>query len=458
MDAAVTTEERGVERPKRALPLAMPPAARAPSAAQAVAPVAGGANRVVVRALVALLGALVALVTLACVAVPWLVRREFVDAAAERGVTVTVQSVEMRLTGFALQGVDAVVDTVHGVHLTAPVMEVQMSGVSPQKVAVHGAELLINGRWSAVTSDIDRWLMSANGASGGEIWAPRSLVIDGSRIAWQGLAGDGVAVQAAGLHLEATWPEGERPTWHATAEPLTIALPQPRAPLGPWRVDVERSTGASRVRVAFDPGVPDSSWLVVLGDDKAIASVDLVVPRSPIARLGIPTALLGLGGDLQLTATAHYVALGPRTSATFSGGVFGAKAAGLPRPIDVVWEGSASGDTGGSLDVKSARVAVGPLTGAARGTLKPFDDGFRLDLAWNAAAVPCAAFDAPLDPTRPFDIGYELRQLAEGVGIAKVSGTVSARASLAFDSRDLAGSSVTFAPDVTCKIGLFDAP
>jgi len=453
----VSTEGGGVERPKRALPLAMPPAARAAAVVQASPPVAGGAGRVAVRALLALLVALLALVAAAWVAVPWLVRREFVDAAAERGVTVTVQSVEMRLTGFALQGVDATVDTVHGVHLTAPVMEVQMSGVSPQRVTVHGAELLVNGRWSAVTSDVDRWLMSANGAAG-ETWTPRSLVIDGSRIAWQGLAGDGVGVQAAGMHLEATWPEGERPTWHATAEPVTIALPPPRAALGPWRVDVERSAGAARVRVALDPGVPDSSWLVVLGDDKAIASVDLVVPRSPIARLGIPPALLGLGGDLQLTAAAHYVALGPRTNASFSGGIYGAKAAGLPRPIDVVWEGSAAGDSGGSLDVKSARIAVGPLTGTARGTLKPFDDGFRLDVAWNAAAVPCAAFDAPLDPTRPFDIGYELRQLAQGAGIAKVSGTVSARASLAFDSRDLGASSVTFAPDVTCKIALFGAP
>jgi hypothetical protein len=450
----MTSDGRGAERAKQALPLAIPSRQRAESAE--VAPAATrGARRVVVRALLALLGVLVAVAAAAWVAVPWLVRRTFVDAAAERGVTVTVQSVEMKLTGFAFQGVEATAEAVHGVRLSAPEMDVQTSGVSPEKVTVHGAELLINGRWATVTSEADHWLMSATGSSG-DTWTPRSLVIDGSRIAWQGLAGDGVAVSGAGLHLEATWPEGGRPTWHGTAEPVTVSVPH--GSLGPWRVDVERSPGASRVRVALDPGVPDSSWLVVLGDDKAVASLDLVVPRSPIARLGIPAALLGLSGDLQLAASAHYVALGPRASAAFSGGVYGAKAQGLPRPIDVVWEGSAAGDTGGSLDVKGGRVAVGPLTGAVRGTLKPFDDGFRLDVAWNANAVPCAAFDAPLDPTRPFDIGYELRQFVEGVGIAKVSGTVSARAALAFDSRDLAGSTVTFSPEVTCKVALFGAP
>jgi hypothetical protein len=448
----MTTDGRSAQRAKQALPLAIP---RAAAAHVVPAAATGGARRVVARALLALLAVLAALLGAAWVAVPWLVRRTFVDAAAERGVTVTVQSVEVKLTGFAFQGVEATVQSVHGVRLSAPEMEVQMGGVSPEKVTVRGAELLVTGRWATVTSELDHWLMSATGASG-QTWTPRSLVIDGSRVAWQGLAGEAVSVSGAGLHLEATWPDGERPTWHATAEPVTVAIPH--GSLGPWRLDVERSPGASRVRVAFDPGVPDSSWLVVLGDDKAVASLDLVVPRSPMARLGIPAGLLGLSDDLQLASSAHYVALGPRANATFSGGIYGAKGQGLPRPIDVVWEGSAAGETGGSLDVKGGRLAVGPLTGTVRGTLKPFDDGFRLDVAWNAGAVPCAAFDAPLDPTRPFDIGYELRQFAEGVGIAKVSGTVSAQAALAFDTRDLAGSTATFAPEVTCKVALFGTP
>ena len=92
--------------------------------------------------------------------------------------------------------------------------------------------------------------------------------------------------------------------------------------------------------------------------------------------------------------------------------------------------------------------------GSAHGTLKTFDDGFRLDLAWAAGPVPCAAFDAPLGPGEPFDIAYELRKLAESAGVARVHGDVTASATLAFDSRDLGSTAVHFVPTTNCDVAL----
>ena len=105
--------------------------------------------------------------------------------------------------------------------------------------------------------------------------------------------------------------------------------------------------------------------------------------------------------------------------------------------------------------MKKARLAAGPLVGAMTGTLNTFDDGFRVDLAWGADAVPCTAFDAPLDGGQPFDIAYQLRKLAEATGIAKVAGSVSARGTATFDSRDLASTRLAFVPNVTCQVALF---
>jgi hypothetical protein len=87
--------------------------------------------------------------------------------------------------------------------------------------------------------------------------------------------------------------------------------------------------------------------------------------------------------------------------------------------------------------------------------LKPFDDGFRIDLAWKAGPVPCKAFDTAQPSRSPFDIGYELRKLAEATGLTKIDGEVSARGSLAFDSRDLATARLDFTPDANCQVALF---
>jgi hypothetical protein len=92
---------------------------------------------------------------------------------------------------------------------------------------------------------------------------------------------------------------------------------------------------------------------------------------------------------------------------------------------------------------------VGPLTG----TLKSFDDGFRLDLGWAAGPVPCAAFARALGLGQPFDIGYALLQLARSAHA--VDGHVSAAAMLSLDSRSLSASKLEFTPEIKCSPSFF---
>jgi hypothetical protein len=280
-----------------------------------------------------------------------------------------------------------------------------------------------------------------------------ALAFEDSRIVWQAPLGENAGVEASGVHLDVTTrPAGAE--LHARSERVTIGVPG--GTLGPWRVDLDRTPGTSRVRIALDPGVPEACTVLVVGDDERTTSVDISVPRSPLARLGLPPQLLGLRGtDLQAEATMHYATQGPsRADATAKGGLYSIEA-GLPLPLDVAWEASASGDPSAGLDVKKARLAVGPLVGVMTGTLKRFEDGFRLDLAWSAGPVPCRAFDTPLADGQPFDIAYQLRKLVEATGLTKIDGDVSARGTLAFDSRDLGQARVDFEPDAKCQVTVF---
>jgi hypothetical protein len=394
--------------------------------------------------------AAVAGVTLFALVLPGYVRRACIANAAAHGITLAIDEVKVGPTGLFLIGVKATAADIPGASVEAPEVQVETQELHPQKLAATGVVISLDGRWNDVAAAFARWRSSDLGGQGGA-WAPVSLVIDRSRVLWRGFIGENARIDASDVHLDMAW-SGHDPTVHATSSLATIRVPA--GTLGPWRFDFDREPGASRVRIALDPGVPDACTVLVVSNDETVTSADVVVPRSPIARLGIAPALLGLKGNIQIETRIRYAILGPRVSATAKGGLYGAEMPGAPRAIDVAWDATASGDRRGAIDVKDARVAVGPLVGAARGMLKTFDDGFRIDLAWRAAPVPCGAFDVPLEPGQPFDLAYQLRRLAQNAGIAHVSGQVEASAMLAFDSRDLGATVMTFAPKADCGVTL----
>lgn len=390
-------------------------------------------------------------------ALPWYVRGQCTEEALAHGVTLAMDQVKIDGSGFRLLGVTATATDVPGARLVAPEVEVETRWLQPSKVSAKGLELTLTGRWSTVSAALDQWLTSSRGVHGSAWASVAPLITDGSRIVWLGPIGENARVEAAGVHADISWPDGGAVV-HASSENVKVAVPG--SVLGPWRVDIDRAPASSRVCVALDPGVPNTCTLLVVGNEESTTDVQVTLARSPVTRLGIPFQLLGVGGrDLQLDASVHYSALGPaRAELSAKGGLHGIEAHGIPHGFDVSLDATASGDPRSGIDMKQARLAVGPLVGNVRGTLKRFDDGFRVDLAWSGGPVPCTAFDAPPNPGQPFDIAYELRKLAQGTGMAKISGSVSAQGMLAFDSRDLGSASASFTPEAKCQVAVFGAP
>jgi hypothetical protein len=458
--------------PAKPLPLQLElPAAKAvPARAEAgLAPVRAAASanrrRWLARALVTLIavGALVFVVV--SWVLPWYVRRECIDEAAAHGIDLAVDSAQIDTSGFHLIGVRASFEAVPGMHATVPEVRVHTSGLRPQSLSMRGAELTLAGAVGSVANAFARWRASPAGGESGA-WVPASLAIEGSRIVWPGAIGENARVEASDVNVQVAWRLRE-PEIHFRSERVIVAVPG--GSLGPWRADIDRIPpgafasdrtpvpASTRLRLALDPGVPDASTVLAVADEERTTSVDIVVPRSPLGRLGVPPSLLGLHGkELQVDITAHYGASGPKhADGSTKGGIYGIEAPGIPRSLDVAWDVVASGAPDTGLDVKTGRLAAGPLVGALTGMLKTFDDGFRVDLAWKAGPVPCKAFDTPLASSGPFDIAYQLRKLAEATGLTRIDGDVSARASLAFDSRDVGATRFDFAPDAKCQVALF---
>jgi hypothetical protein len=387
---------------------------------------------------------------------PWYVRHKCVETAAAHGIALEVDGAEMTMSGFRLLGVRATAAAVPEARAQAPEVDVETSGLRPQRMTIRRGELALRGPVSAVQGGLSRWRASPAGTPEGD-WMPQVLVAEESRVVWQSPVGDGVELQAADTHVEIDW-HSQAAELHLRSARVTVAVPG--GTLGPWRMDLDR-TASLRFRVALDPAAPDACTVLVVGNDERVTSVDVVVPRSPFARLGIPAELVGLRGSPQVETTLHYAARPQHADLNARGALYSIDA-GLPAPLGVSWEAGASGDPGVGIDLTKARLAVGPLVGTLAGTLKTYDGGFRVDLAWSAGPVPCRAFEdaAAARPTTdtpggPLDLAAELRKLAQGAGVADVRGDVSARGSLALDTRDLRSARVSFTPEAHCQLSLF---
>ena len=374
---------------------------------------------------------------------PWYIRRDCIEAAAARGIELAIDEARLGRDGFRLIGVRAALPAVGALHAEAAEIDVETSHLHTKGLAVRGAELTLTGSIASIESALGKWQASQT-ANTEAAWDPSSISIDGARIRWQSPVGENVRVDAADVRMDVGLKKnGADVELHARSDRVKLATPG--GLLGPWRIDVDRIPGSSRTRIALDPGVPESCTILLVGDGARVSSIDVVVPRSPVAHLGLPAQWLDAGGSaLQIETTFHYVTLGPnRADASVRGGIYGVQVGGLPRPVDVAWEASFSGNATSGIDVKKARLAFGPLVGPLSGTLKPFDDGFRLDLAWAAGPLPCAAFEVALGVGQPFDVGYLLRTL-------KKSPEVAATLQFSFDSRDVSATRIDFAPEIAC--------
>ncbi|HEY4015928.1 MAG TPA: hypothetical protein VGM06_21475 [Polyangiaceae bacterium] len=344
------------------------------------------------------LGVVCAVGGVAAWALPVILRRECIEVAAEHGIDLAVERVRIVPAGLQLYGVHATSRSLPGASASTPEIDVETGDFRPRVVTLRGGGVVHHGTPGELAAGVAKWRASPSGGDAGA-WSPMSVVLDGVDVEWHSPGAGALHVGASDVHATFTWsavtadapPEGAALQGHVRSERVVVDLPDGDR-LGPWSVDAERTMRGLRVRLALDPEVPDSSFLLLVGDGESITAADLVVPRSPVARLGVRgPSFASVVANAQLEATLHYAVLGSNHADVSSrGALHGIRLPGLADPVDVTWEGVARGDPTLGIDVKNAHLVVGAVDGALRGTWKMFDDGARVTLAWTLDALGCA--------------------------------------------------------------------
>jgi hypothetical protein len=381
---------------------------------------------------------------------PIVIRSRCIAMAAEHGVSLTMDHVNIGLGEVRLVDVGFTLDGVSQIAAKAADAQVSLNGLTPTNATVHSLAVTIDGPADAVQAALDDW--RANRARDVRAAREQKIEFGQATFTWTKAFGQTAKLSAPDLTGELDATNG---TMHLTAEHLSLTAGD--ATFGPWRASIERDAEGTRTNVELDPVVHGGPSVLYVRTASGAVSIKANVARSPLSRLGLPPKALKLGSDPAVEAQISFdETLANTAMLDASVTLSGARFSGIP--TDAALRLRASGDPRTGLDVKDGTLKAGPLTATVTGTVKLFPDGVRLALAWTGRPVPCAEVGKSLAGQALGDLGAQVGAMAEQLGGLvglRVNGDAAASGLITLDSRDVSATSFTMTSNETCGLALF---
>ncbi|MBX3200231.1 MAG: hypothetical protein KF894_18995 [Labilithrix sp.] len=406
----------------------------------------GRSGVVIASALVPVVGAVAALFLL-----PAIVRSRAIAEAREAGFDVTIDRVGVGLDGVTLHDVTAKATRTPGI--SARASEVHVAGLSATKARVTGLTARLEGPRDDLEVGLAAILSDHRRRFAGTPAKPRQLSVQGARVTWEGPAGERLA--AADVAVEIASHGAGVEEVHGSVGRLELATP--KAEVGPWASTFERSGGASRVRLAFVPAVPDGPGALLIWPRSGATELSVTIPRSSFRDLGVEPAALGLpaGGapDVQVSLRGA-LSDDARSELTFDATLWGLRPAGLARAIDVHLEGTAASEGGKPLELAKTNITVGPFVAGVTGTVTPHAGGFQLDAMFKTLPMPCEQL-ARSEAKNMGPLAATLQAIGESTGALRVTGAVNASGVVAYDTAAPEAATLSWMAKETCGVSIF---
>lgn len=393
------------------------------------------------------------LVSVVLLLLPRIVQDRIVTTAREAGIELTIERVGIGMSGIALRGVTARLVGIPGVSGTAE--EIFATGSSGREVRVRGLVLEAQGNVQELGPKLLDFYNARRSRFAGTGSEPRRIAIVGARLTWKDFAGEGSRFSSSdvGVELDSKGVGAE----DIRASVGRFEITTKRTTLGPWSASFDRTPTTSRLRLLFDPPVPDGPSALFVQGEGVAPKLTVRIPRSPIARLGLRPDELALPADPSTELEVKVeVGQAPSMRIEASGRVdlYGARLKGVKQPIDIKLEGMASGLPGKPMDFDKTSVTIGPFVALVTGAITPTDPGFRLDATWRTVPIPCDKI-AKAEAKNIGPMALAIHEIAASTGLAKVTGTATATGLVKYDTKTPDDATLTFTTRDTCGIQIF---
>ncbi len=380
---------------------------------------------------------------------PIVIRSRCIAMAKERGVTLTIDHVDIGIGEVRLLQVAFALDGVPQIAAQAADAQVTLAGVTPANATVHSLAVTIDGGSDAVEASLAGWRANrARDLKPGE----QKISFAQASVVWTKAFGQTAKLEAPDASGELDAAAG---TMRLMSEHLTLTAAD--TTLGPWRTTFERDGEGTRTDIELDPVVHGGPSVLYVRTTAGAVSIKANVPRSPLSRLGLPPKALKLGSDPAVEAQVAFDET-LAGAATLAANVTLSRALFSGVPVDATLQLHAAGDVSKGLDVKDGTLKAGPLTATVTGTVKLFPDGARLALAWTARPVPCTEVGKQLAAEALGGLGEQLGAIAGDLGGLvglRVNGNAQASGLITLDSRDVSATSFTMTSNETCGLAFF---
>jgi serine/threonine protein kinase len=383
---------------------------------------------------------------------PMVVRDRIIASAREAGFELTVEHVGVGFDGVTLRNVGVKAQRTPGITATIP--NVYLNGLTGKDVRIHEPQLKLSGSRSDIEVGLAAIVADARTRFAGTPTGPRHLSLIGTRLTWDGIAGEGSRLSASdiGAEIDSRGPGAE--DIRGSVGRFELATKQ--TTVGPWASAFETSPTGSRIRVMLDPPVPDGPSLLYVWGGAVPPELTLRIPRSPFANLGVKPEGLGLPATASTEIEAKIEGkFPPGGTSTVHGTVslWGAQPKGHA-PVNIKAVGSATGAADKPLELEKTIVLVGPFSAGVSGNVALHDRGIRLDAVFKSLPMTCASLAK--DQAKNMGPFVEaLQAIGQSTGALRVTGNVNVSGVVKYDTAEPEEANVTWLAKETCGVSIF---
>jgi serine/threonine-protein kinase len=333
-------------------------------------------------------------VALLYVGLPEFLRRSYATAAAQQGVTLTLDSVEVGFRHVRLLGLTATMADLPGVSLHAKSVDVGMSlRLDPTDAAMHDPVLTIDGTVASMRDSVDR-ASTAHDFKALREGTLRQLTVDAGHVIWSRAFGEGTRFEAENISLAAERNGSEPLGDDVTAASPIVVVTAPWGKLGPWAMTGQLDHGKTKTTVTLDPSGASKAAASFVVDHGSVVTFDLSLPRSNVGLLGVGAPVVARRPEDAFfgEGEAHYAARSAsKIEASMRLSLSGLRLPAAMSGADAQLEGRIEGDPAKPIDVARGVFSFGPFRGAVTGSLQLGDGFLRADLSFRTGGIHCAS-------------------------------------------------------------------